>query len=182
MGRDGFQMTPISYKCLAFHLNKYSKRVKGRCADYGGAGRGGQLAKKLLASGGVTDHHALDYKTGYDLMKPIKGEKFDMGICMDLLEHTSNPFIVADNISNSLKKGALLFVTAPFVWAKHNHPNDYFRFSVAGLKAIFPKMKPLKCFWVTDAAEDFANIKIPYESVHWFTRVFGVFEKRRKKC
>ena len=129
-------MTAISHKGLKFFLNKYRPRVKGSVADYGGGMDAARGVEKILFRFDIDDCSGLDYKTGYDLMKKIKGKKYDVGICMDLLEHVSNPFIVAHNISASLKKGALLFVTAPFVWSFHEYPKDYFRFTPDGLKYL----------------------------------------------
>lgn len=56
---------------------------------------------------------------------------------MDLLEHTSNPFLVAKSIRGSLKRGAYLFVTAPFNWGIHYFPKDYWRFTPQGIEELF---------------------------------------------
>jgi hypothetical protein len=73
---------------------------------------------------------------------------------MDLLEHTSNPFVVAENITNSLKKGALLFVTVPWIWEIHYHPKDYWRFAPQGLEELFPKMEKLSIEITRDQSID----------------------------
>jgi hypothetical protein len=94
---------------------------------------------------------------------------------MDTLEHVKNPFIVGNNISNSLKKGALLYVTVPFVWTVHgydvkNTPTDYFRFTEEGIKLIFPKLTCLEVFMLREPLK----IKgLPQA----FVRVIGVFKK-----
>ena len=157
-------MTLISLQLLATFLNKYP--ALGRVADFGGTDTiGAPVVKKMLALDQVTVRNGgsdkeliailngrlkkkkdtpkyiiLDYDNGIDLMKPIKGEKFDAGICMDLLEHTENPFVIAKNISDSLKPGALLFVTVPWVWELHYYPKDYWRFCPQGLEVLFPDM------------------------------------------
>ena len=137
-------------------------------ADYGGTDAiGGEIVGKMLSLEGVNveegdrsqkinlfvngskekdivpEYHVLDYDNGVDLLKPISGEKFDAGICMDLLEHTSNPFLVAKNIGDSLKKGAYFFVTVPWIWELHYHPKDYWRFTPQGLKELFPEMEEI---------------------------------------
>ena len=139
-------MTLISLQHLAKFLNKY--KITGRIADFGGTNTiGAPIVRSMLVLKNVTidqrasreglgilvggtpqkkipKYFVLDYDNDVDLMKPIKGKKFDGGICMDLLEHTSNPFIIAENISNSLKKGAFLFVTVPWIWELHYYPKD----------------------------------------------------------
>lgn len=156
-------MTLVSLQYLALFLNKF--KPKGRIADFGGTDTiGAPIVKKMLdlelltvrkgnagpdlqvilngiqKKGNIQEYIVLDYDNGVDLMKPVKGKKFDAGICMDLLEHTSNPFIIAKNISDSLKPGAYLFIIAPLVWEPHYYPKDYFRFCPQGLEALFPNM------------------------------------------
>ena len=145
-------------------MNKY--KPTGRIADYGGTDTiGAPIVKRMLTINEVgvkegepgkelnvivfgsgekktpPEYLVLDYDSGVDLMQPIKAKKFSAGICMDLLEHVSNPFVVAENISNSLKSGAMLFVTVPLIWELHYYPKDYWRFTPQGLAELFPKMK-----------------------------------------
>jgi hypothetical protein len=100
------------------------------------------------------EYIVLDYDNGVDLMKPVKGKKFDGGICMDLLEHTENPFIIAKNITDSLNKGAVLFVTVPWVWELHYYPKDYWRFAPQGLEQLFPKMKAVTIEIIRDESPE----------------------------
>lgn len=188
-------MTITSLKLLAHFLNTYPQ--EGRIADYGGTDIiGGKIVKQMMELDNVevienmpqTDVSAidigvkglpkwqkpkyvvLDYDNGVDLMKPIKGQKFDGGICMDLLEHTENPFVIAKNISNSLKKGALLFVTVPWIWELHYYPKDYWRFAPQGLEELFkPNMECITVEIIRDAA--------PEEEVAR-ARLVGVFKKK----
>jgi len=131
-------MTGTSLNYLMWTLNTYPPKPGARIADYGGTENiGDTIVKDSLAAGGQLDYTALDFDNGIDLRLPIKGKKFDYGICMDLLEHCSDPFLVAKNIKNSLKKGAVLMVTAPFVWELHYYPKDYWRFTPQGVEELF---------------------------------------------
>jgi hypothetical protein len=156
-------MTLISLQSLALFLNKF--KPKGRIGDFGGTDKiGSAIVKQMMALDHLTvrkddpgpdltvilngvpkknipEYVVLDYDNGIDLMKPVKGPKFDSGICMDLLEHTENPFIIAKNISDAIKPGGMLFVTVPWVWELHYYPKDYWRFCPQGLEALFPDMK-----------------------------------------
>ena len=171
-------VTDTTRECLIEFLNEFQNEIKEPIADYGGNERQDfKFVKKTLASGGIVDCSPLDYSTGVDLLKPIKGRKYNTGICMDLLEHVSNPFIVGENITNSLRKGALLFVTAPFVWGTHNCPNDYFRFTAEGLKVIFPKLEWLRIdIRVDDCWKNLKKFRKDDKIVKFF-RVVGVFKK-----
>ena len=186
-------MTLISLQCLAMFLNKY--KPKGRIGDFGGTSKiGSDIVKKMLMLDRVTarqgapgpdlniilngipkkkiltEYIVLDYDNGVNLEKPIKGEKFDTGISMDLLEHTKNPFLVAKNISDSLKPGALLFVTVPFVWELHFHPVDCWRFCPQGLEALFPDMKAITIEIIRD--------QVPEEEIPR-SRIVAIFKKKK---
>jgi hypothetical protein len=164
-------MTKTSLKLLIDFLNTYQDRIKEPIADYGGNDKqGGKDVRKTFKSGNIIDYSQLDLDTGYDLTKPIRGKKYNTGICMDLLEHVKNPFLVAENISNSLNNGAVLFVTAPFIWGLHDYPGDYFRYTEEGLEVLFAK---LTCIY-TAMYRDPGN-KIDEDK--FGVRVIGVFEK-----
>lgn len=170
-------MTPYSKQCLLYFLNHYEARIKGPVADYGGAGKWGKEVKAILKAGGVTGHTVLDYSVGIDLEKPYKGRKFNTGICMDLLEHTKNPFKVGETITKSLNRGALLFVTVPFIWVPHDYPKDYFRFTTDGIKAVFPKLHCREAHYGRDL-EYPIPAKLPeHIDMHWSTRIIAVFDK-----
>lgn len=139
-------------------------RVLGKATD-----NKGKVRDLFSSMGFLNGYEILDYCTGVDLMKPIRG-KYNLGICMDLLEHTANPFIVAENITNSLEKGALLFVTAPWVWEVHECPIDNWRFTTSGITTLFPKMEVLESRFVRDRDEP--PEKLPNE------RVVAVFKKK----
>ena|SRR3990167_7994356 len=182
-------MTLKSLEALGQFLIEYQSSFFDdmRVADYGGTDNiGGGLVRKLLETGDLKKYFMLDFDNGVDLREPIKGEKFDLGICMDLLEHTSNPFIVSKNIIDSLSPGSLLFVTVPFVWEIHAVPDDFWRFTHHGLMELFKEMEVEKVYGVIDPIED--DIKKgeePVNPVAWylpvskpFTRIIGIFRKK----
>lgn len=168
-------MTKKSLECFGNFLTQYEKELKTPIADYGGTAEIGSGAVhdilKIVNPKLVQGYEMLDYDNGVDLEKPLK-KKYGTGVCMDLLEHARNPFLVAKNISDSLKKGALLFVTAPFVWDIHTHPednwNDYWRFTPEGLTELF---KDLTMIGVRLERDVYKGETVPGQ------RVVGVFRK-----
>lgn len=144
-------------------LNKQTYHVSGNLSD-----NDGKVRKLFNAMGVLNGYEILDYSTGIDLMRPLNGT-YNTGICMDTLEHTENPFVVADNITNSLSKGALLFVTVPWIWGVHMFPIDNWRFTDNGLITLFPKMKVLESRYVKDAYDSVKKLQNE--------RVIAIFEK-----
>lgn len=57
--------------------------------------------------------------------------------CISVLEHSRKPWIMAQNIKAMMLPGATLLISAPFVWRRHAYPNDYWRFTVEGIKELF---------------------------------------------
>ena len=151
-------MTRKTLEFLSGFLQQFRAELAIPVADFGGNKKiGSNFVKILLKDNGIDKKHyeILDYTTGYDLLKPIKGKKYGLGICMDLLEHVSQPFIVVKNIKDALKPGALIFVTVPFVWDVHEYPEDYWRFTPAGLTELFSGFECISAFLVSDVANDF---------------------------
>ena len=162
-------MTQISLNELRAFLKQYAGQLLKPVADYGGTDNIGEdLVKKSFSGVGIKKVKSLDYDSGYDLLKPIKGEKYGSGICMDLLEHVTNPFTVAKNISDSLLPGAYLFVTAPWKWNYHDSEwfktecdivstvvwHDYWRFSPNGLIELFSELEAIRADIVADIKSD----------------------------
>ncbi len=187
-------MTFVSFNQLLWFFNTFSyeiqKKKNIRIGDYGGTSEIGQgMVKQMLTSGGIdtSSYFMLDYDNGVDLLNPIEGPKFDLGICCDLLEHTSQPFKVAKNICDSLNPKSLLFVTVPFIWEVHYFPNDYFRFTPNGLAELFKEdMDVLQITLVRDLLRDeLAGKKVPNDPnsedvTAWVerNRVVGIFRKK----
>jgi SAM-dependent methyltransferase len=54
-----------------------------------------------------------------------------------VLEHVPRPWVVAQEIRRILKPNGVCVVTAPFLQASHADPDDYFRYTIAGLESLF---------------------------------------------
>jgi hypothetical protein len=97
--------------------------------------------------------------------------------CLSVLEHSQRPWLLAKNLIRLMSRGATIFVTAPFVWRLHAYPDDLWRFSPAGIRALFPgcSWSALRlCHW---AIEDEGAEKIPSQKIigkdgptPWFPR------------
>jgi SAM-dependent methyltransferase len=81
----------------------------------------------------IADAHAL----------PFPNEYFDGLLCNAVLEHTKQPWIVAKEIERVLKIGGVACVQVPFLEGVHDN-EDYFRFTLKGLKSLFPELAEIK--------------------------------------
>lgn len=72
---------------------------------------------------------------------------FDLVVCCHVLEHTVSPWKAARNIAAVLKPGGLAFVATPWSQAFHAAPDDYWRFSVRGLRLLFDSFEFESAFY-----------------------------------
>lgn len=70
----------------------------------------------------------------------LEGRRFGAIICLSVLEHCAQPFLMAANITKLLHSGGTLYVSVPFSWKFHGYPSDYWRFTHEGVKKLFPDL------------------------------------------
>jgi len=61
--------------------------------------------------------------------------------CISVLEHSRRPWKLAANLERLLEPGGTLHVQAPMVWRVHNYPGDYWRFTLDGIRELFPRIQ-----------------------------------------
>ena len=79
---------------------------------------------------------------------------FGLIVCHHVLEHVRTPWVAAETIAELLAPGGFLFVTVPWVQGYHEFPDDFWRMSFAGIRALFPGLAfPLEYY--TGTREEF---------------------------
>jgi hypothetical protein len=82
---------------------------------------------------------AIDFTDDISLIREKLNSKYNTVICCSVLEHVKNIFKFADNVSEIVETGGIIFISVPFVWEFHGYPNDYWRFTPAGIEYLFHK-------------------------------------------
>lgn len=67
--------------------------------------------------------------------------QFDHVECCSVLEHSRRPWLLAEQLQERMSVGATLHVSAPFIWREHQHPADYYRFTLDGIRVLFPRIE-----------------------------------------
>lgn len=67
----------------------------------------------------------------------LQGRQFDAVISGQCLEHCQFPWRTAAEILRHCKLDGIIAITAPFMQEVHGYPSDYFRYTGAGLLALF---------------------------------------------
>lgn len=60
--------------------------------------------------------------------------------CISVLEHCQMPWVMAENLERLLSVMGTIHVAVPFIWRLHQYPGDYFRFTIDGIKLLFPSI------------------------------------------
>lgn len=125
-------------------VEKYGPYADFSVLELGSAhGHSNQLRKVAKAKSytGVDMQEASTVEIVHNINEPLSIDPVDVVFCFSMLEHCDKPWLVAQNIEKVLKKDGLLLISVPFQWRVHGYPNDYFRFTFNGIKALFTEIK-----------------------------------------
>lgn len=70
----------------------------------------------------------------------LGGRRFGTIFCFATLEHCEQPFRMAENLTRLLRPDGHLVLSAPFAYAFHAYPSDYWRFTPEGIRKLFPQL------------------------------------------
>ena len=116
--------------------------------DIGGAGTEGIWNKFF-------NYKIMDLTPGGEILADICDWNFELKqqfgtvICLDTLEHIRYPEDALENMWNYLKRDGLLILATVFTWPYHEHPIDYWRFSLPCIEELCRKagFKKLESGW-----------------------------------
>lgn len=74
---------------------------------------------------------------GDALALPFAADKFDCIFSSEVLEHLSDPFRFAHEVTRVLKPGGMVLLTVPFMFHQHGDPHDFWRPTDQGLAELF---------------------------------------------
>ncbi|MFM8331954.1 MAG: class I SAM-dependent methyltransferase [Candidatus Methylumidiphilus sp.] len=70
-------------------------------------------------------------------LMPFSDSSFDNVICVEVLEHASNPQLLISEIARVLKHEGNVFLTVPWSARRHHIPHDFHRFTRERLATLF---------------------------------------------
>ena len=73
------------------------------------------------------------------LALPFSPHSFDAVLCIEVLEHTTDPYTSIEEIARVLNESGSVMITAPLNAPLHEEPNDYFRFTKYGLRFLIER-------------------------------------------
>lgn len=119
----------------ALRAMEYEKLVQlevgGQVLDVGG-GENARYLKHLTGAAAISSIN-IDPDIGPTFLLapgepfPIADESFDNAVCLNTLEHIYDAKFVIRETFRCLKKGGSVYITVPFIFRVHGHPDDFFR-------------------------------------------------------
>lgn len=75
---------------------------------------------------------------------PFRASSVDGVICECLLEHVPDPVRVVAEMERVIKPGGIAYVSIPFMDAYHSNPDDYYRWTISGLREMMRAFEPVE--------------------------------------
>jgi len=140
-----------------------ARHARGRLIDIGC----GEKPYAAALAPHVDEHLGVDHAgsphalTSVDVLAgayeiPLADASFDTALMAEVLEHLEDPGRALAEANRLLRPGGTLILTVPFMWALHEEPRDFFRYSPHGLRHLL-------------AAAGFAGIDVRPLSGQWST-------------
>ena len=129
----------------------YVRPNRGRTLVVGSYVTSGKIDRRTL----YADALGVDMRAGpgvdlvANLEEPQEIGRFDHVECLSVLEHSPRPWLLAKNLERMMNPGATIYIAVPFNWRVHNHPDDYFRMSAAGVRSLFPAVEWRRLMYAT---------------------------------
>lgn len=122
-------------------VSYFASRIRGKVLDIGA----GKTPYKHLFNYDqyiTMDNHlysGIDISADVTKRIPLKKETIDSVVCIQVLEHITEPQKAIDEIYRILKKGGCCLLTTHMAAPLHGIPYDYYRFTPFILKKFFKK-------------------------------------------
>ena len=110
---------------------------------------------------------------------PVRDEAVDTVICTEVLEHLPEPSAGLSEAYRVLRGGGVLYVTAPMTWGLHYEPDDYWRFTIHGIRRLV-EASGFAIEWDRRVGGAFsaAGARLADVAAEVVTRVLGIISRR----
>jgi len=128
------------------HLHGPALVVGSRMYDYDEAD-----LRTALAAAGVTDVTGIDIVDGPGVDEVVdicaaddfvaaNRDRFATVLCMEMITHVPQPFLLGANVSAVTRPGGAVFLSECIVRKLSRMPTDHWRFTYTGIQLLFPEL------------------------------------------
>lgn len=72
-----------------------------------------------------------------ELRLPLENDTFDQAVSFQVLEHHKKPELMISEMARVIKFGGFILLSFPFIYALHEEPHDYQRFTEYKMQEVF---------------------------------------------
>lgn len=128
---------PVGRRYLEEFIDAHAHRVTGRVLEFGDPRYRARFPNAtvyevLSVRPGPNVDHVADIESPPEVLR----ERFDWIVCTQVLEHVRRPDVAAGQLLRLLRPGGGLLFSVPFLNVVHRDPEDYRRFTAAGVRAL----------------------------------------------
>ena len=113
---------------------------------------------------------------------PLPENHFALAICCSVLEHVRKPWLFAANLTRVVRPGGHVYMSVPWVWRYHAYPDDYFRFSQQGVRALFEEFTWTNAAYATNVPDEIVDIPLPDPGIDDHMRKVMLTPEGRKRA
>ena len=92
----------------------------------------------------ISDDDDVDWIASIDSL-PVADECVDGVICAQVLEHCRDPKAIVDECYRVIKPGGYMYLAMPFILELHLSPDDYYRWTLSGLRELCSDWSIVDC-------------------------------------
>ena len=138
---DLYRFSPSTYGRYRESNRFIARHASGKVLDVGC----GDMSFRSMVVACADEYDGLDvdrrnpdvkYIGDVQNMHMIAAERYDTVLCLELLEHVSQPSIALSEISRVMRPGGRLIISVPHLSRLHEEPNDYYRYTKYGLRFL----------------------------------------------
>lgn len=132
-------------------IERHRARIAGPIIEIGARHYADQSSNDFRALSNGAPYLGVDMSAGdnvdqvVDFTQPMSAidaalgaKRFSTVLCFSVMEHVSDVFTFARNLSGVTAPGGVLFLSVPFTWRFHGYPSDYWRFTPKAIDVLFP--------------------------------------------
>jgi len=148
-GLFGIIFNPYYFNRRAIYqgIKKHSGKLKGQLLDFGCGTKPYEYLFNVDNYSGIDleenkGHNIPKHKTDFfykgDKL-PFEDNSFDSLYSSEVFEHVFNLDEILKDINRVHRPGGFFLITMPFVWREHEMPNDFGRYTSAGIAAVLKR-------------------------------------------
>jgi SAM-dependent methyltransferase len=145
IGTRRFYYQKLSAAARSLHGKQILEIGSGRVVD----GKYPYSARHLFDSSNIFVCTDIDPSFGHEILDITTmdyQDKFDVILCLNVLEHVYETELALRNLYRAVKKNGVVYIAVPVHFPLHDEPHDYWRFTEHALRCLLHQFENVKIY------------------------------------